>query len=263
MPNDKFFEEYSEAYQNNFEIAEAKEITNISRFLNREYLKGVEEYQRSGKVSGWDAYFKPEDIAVLYSILYMNIGVRFSKLYVKFFGSSYKPIINTQQYAILWRDYFREAGKRIAQFKGAGVSQTQQKELTRVIQRLHRNPEFQIMNEREAGRILRSQVKDLSVTRAKTIVRTEANAAANLASERTAYDMFGKDALKKWWITSGDERVRDAHVFAGIQYSRGKAIEADALFNVGGETMMRPSSGSIAANNINCRCEAIYEPVRN
>lgn len=260
MPTDKFFEEYSEAYQNNFDIAESKEIRNISRYLNREYLKGVEEYQRSGKVSGWDSYFKPDEIAVLYSILYMNIGVRFSKLYFNFFSQAYTTNINQNQYSILWRDYFRDTGKRIASFKGKGVSQTQQKELTRVIQRLHRNPEFQVMNEREANKILRRQVKDLSITRAKTIVRTEANAAANIASEKTALDMFGKDSLKKWWITSSDERVRDSHVLAGLQYSRSRAIGFDDAFSVGGEYMMRPSSGSIAANNINCRCEAIFEP---
>lgn len=257
----EFFDEFIEQSEKNKIAAEAKEARNVSRYLNREYNKGVEQYLATRKVSGFAGLFKLDEIAALYSILYTNVGTRFSKLYVKYFGNRYTPVIKPENYAILWRDYFRDSGKRIGVVKGKFVAETQQKELTRVIGRLHRSPEFQILNERQASRILKSQVKDLSDWRAKAIVRTEANAAANFATEQTALDMYGKDALKKWWSTSGDERVRDSHVAAGINYSRSKAIDVDKDFIVGGDYMKRPSTGSIAANNVNCRCNAIYEPV--
>lgn len=257
----EFFDEYLSESEKNKIIAEQREQRNISRYLNREYNKGIEEYLSTRKVSGFAGLFNLNEISALYAIMYMNVGMQFSKLYVKYFGSRYTPIIKPENYSILWRDYFRDSGKRIGEVKGVSVSRTQQKELTRVIQRLHRSPEFQALNEREANRILRSQVKGLSETRAKAIVRTEANAAANWASERTALDMYGKDNLKKWWYTSGDERVRDDHVVAGVIYSRDVAIGVDKPFRVGGEEMMRPSSGSIASNNVNCRCDAIFEPI--
>lgn len=253
----QFYDAYIEDAQRNIDIAEAKEIRNFSRYLNREYVKGVNDYLATGKVSGWESYFKPSDFGVMYSILYMNVGVRASKVFIKHYGKRFTPIIKPENYSILWRDYFRDTGKRIAEIKGAGVAKTQQKELTRVIQRFHRNPEFQILNERQAGRILRSQVKNLSEQRAKAIVRTEAAAAANEADEKTAIDMFGKENLKKYWWTSNDERVRDAHAIAGATYTLSKAIDLNQTFLVGGETMLKPRLGSIAANNVNCRCSSI------
>lgn len=261
--NTDFFKRYAAEYEKNIITAEEKEIKAFTIFLYREYSKGIDAYLQSGKVAGWEFYFNVNQIAALYSIMYTNIGMRFSKLYASFFGSRYSPVIKPNDYFILWRDYFRDAGKRIGEFKGAGVSITQQKELTRVIQRFHRSAEFQALNEREAQKILRSQVKGLSEWRAKTIVRTEANAAANLANEKTAYDMYGKENLVKWWLTSQDERTRDAHTIAGSIYTQSKPIPASELFNVGGEYLMRPSEGSIAENNINCRCTAIYEPKKN
>lgn len=64
-------------------------------------------------------------------------------------------------------------------------------------------------------------------------------------------------AVKKTWITVGDERVRIAHANADFQERR----EQDP-FNVGGELLKYPGDTSLGAtpgNIINCRCGAKYE----
>ena len=81
----------------------------------------------------------------------------------------------------------------------------------------------------------------MSEQRAKAIVRTEAAAVPNEADEKTAIDMFGKENLKKYWWTSNDENVRDAHAAAGARYTLGKAIDLNASFEVGGESMLKPA----------------------
>lgn len=248
------FENWQETFEAELEKAEAKEVVSIQRYLRREYLRGVQEYQQTGKVSNWDTYFRPTDIAVLFGILYTNVGARFSRLYSGTVGTVYTPLINPSQYAPLWRDNFRNAGLKIAEYKGAGVSKTQQKELTRVIQRLHRSPEFQALNEREASRILRSQVKGLSEWRARAITRTEATNAANYATMKTAQDMYGAENLVKTWNTSFSNS-RDTHIAA---HNQKKMFSEN--FTVGGEYLMHPGSGSLPENNINCKCSALPLP---
>ena len=60
----------------------------------------------------------------------------------------------------------------------------------------------------------------------------------------------------KTWATMGDDRVRDAHVFANGQ--KKNLLEP---FVVGGEFLPYPGSfalGASAGNVINCRCSALY-----
>lgn len=248
------FENWQESFEAELDKAEKRQLVPILRYFRREYLRGSEEYFATGKVSGWDSYFNPRDIEVLYAGLYAGVGSGFSKLYAGTVGAVYKPLINPSDYAPLWRDNFRAAGLKISQFKGASVSNTQQKELTRIISRLHRSPEFQAMNERSAQRILRSQIKGVTEWRAKTIVRTEATNAANYATMKTAQDMYGEDNLTKTWNTSF-VNSRDTHIRAHNQKKDFKE-----KFLVGGEYLMHPGSGSLAENNINCKCSSLPLP---
>ena len=248
------FENWQESFETELDKAEKKELIPVLRYFRREYLRGVQEYFDTGKVSNWDGYFNPRDIGVLYAGIYTGVGLRFSKLYAGTVGAVYQPLINPSDYTPLWRDNFRNAGLKIAEFKGVSVARTQQKELTRVISRLHRSPEFQAMNERSAQRILRSQVKGLTEWRAKTIVRTEATNAANYATMKTAQDMYGEDNLTKTWNTSF-ANSRDTHIRAHNQKKDFKE-----KFVVGGEYLMHPGSGSLPENNINCKCSSLPLP---
>ena len=250
-----FEQDYQKGWESRLEAAEEKEFRPIFAFFKREHFKGIDSYLSSGKVTGWDSLFNRTQIAVLYASMYRNIGLEFSKYYIKSFTPIYTPLINPNNYRDIWRDSFQNVGKKIAEFRGASVSQTQQKDLTRIIQRFHRSPEFQNLNEREAGRILRNQVKGLSEWRSKTIVRTEATNAANFASMQTAQDLYGADNLEKKWLTSF-ANSRDSHISVNGQKRKFKE-----MFSVGGEYLMHPGSGSRPENNINCKCVVLNTPV--
>ena len=68
----------------------------------------------------------------------MNIGSKFSKLYKKTYQGKFPNEFNTDGYNNIWREKFREAGLKISQFKGKGVSLASQKEITRIISKLHK-----------------------------------------------------------------------------------------------------------------------------
>jgi hypothetical protein len=250
-----FEQDYQKGWESRLDTAEENEFKPFFKFFKREHNRGIDTYLQTGKVANWDVLFNTTEISALYAVLYRDIGTVFSKYYVNSFTEQYAPLINPNDYRNIWRDSFETAGKKIAEFRGASVSETQQKELTKIIQRFHRSPEFQNLNEREAGRILRSQVKGLSEWRSKTIVRTEATNAANFASMQTAKDMYGEENLQKKWLTSF-VNSRDAHVRVNGQKRKFKD-----MFNVGGEYLMHPGSGSRPENNINCKCVVLTTPV--
>ena len=112
------------------------------------------------------------------------------------------------------------------------------------------DPEFQVMNERQAQRILRKKFKHISVVNAKRIIRTESVNAANYATNQSAIDIFGKDNLQKEWIATRDRRTRYEHIEAD-----GQIVNMDENFVVGGQRLERPGDPSgYAWNVINCRC---------
>ena len=95
--------------------------------------------------------------------------------------------------------------------------------------------------------------------RAETIVRTEANRVFGIGANERAKQVEKKNpGLKKWWLTAGDERVRDTHFEAGIRYSEDKAIPIDQPFRVGAATLDFPGDpAGLPEEVINCRCRSI------
>ena len=62
--------------------------------------------------------------------------------------------------------------------------------------------------------------------------------------------------LKKFWLNEAD--ARDTHQAAGATYNSNGAIKIDKEFSVGMDTMLSPGNGSLAEENINCRCTLGY-----
>jgi len=81
--------------------------------------------------------------------------------------------------------------------------------------------------------------------RAETIVRTENNRIFGIANqERLSQAAKDLPKLRKIWVASSDERTRDSHYQAGIDYAPGGdpgPIPIDQPFVVGGEELMFPS----------------------
>lgn len=91
-------------------------------------------------------------------------------------------------------------------------------------------------------------------SRARTIAVTETISAANRASLAGA-SISGVVQVKEW-LTSNDSDVRTApysHVAAA-----GERVALHDVFRRTGEEMQAPATGTIPANNINCRCTQVY-----
>lgn len=92
--------------------------------------------------------------------------------------------------------------------------------------------------------------------RAPLIARTEATAASNQADiEAVRQAGLDQDVLKVW-VSSRDTHVRENHTIAEQDYVDG--IPLDQQFTVGADSMEAPGLGSIAEENVNCRCTVAY-----
>ena len=108
-----------------------------------------------------------------------------------------------------------------------------------------------------AKRIREKTSGSIGKARAATIARTETHAAASYATH-TATKELNLPAQKKRWVSVSDGRTRDHHAAAN-----GQEVGIDEKFVIrfrGAEILMEyPHDGSGgAANNINCRCLALY-----
>ena len=86
-------------------------------------------------------------------------------------------------------------------------------------------------------------------SRARMIAITETTKAQN-AGIQNAFVVAGVKA--KVWLSMRDTEVREAHMSAD-----GQTVNTADYYYVGGESLIQPGMGSIAANNINCRCLSI------
>lgn len=93
--------------------------------------------------------------------------------------------------------------------------------------------------------------------RSMSIARTETVAAVNFSDLDAVKQSGLDDKLSKYWIASQDSAVRDTHNAAEIAYTDGIDIEEE--FSVGADVMASPGNGSIAKENINCRCTLGYK----
>lgn len=98
---------------------------------------------------------------------------------------------------------------------------------------------------------------------AEQVKRLAAMSAAGIpllvGQQPAAEPLAPTERLIKDWDTVGDEKVRQAHVFAD-----GQRREIKQAFNVGGELLLFPGDTSLGAtigNVANCRCSAQYEVV--
>jgi hypothetical protein len=94
-----------------------------------------------------------------------------------------------------------------------------------------------------------------SAYRAETILRTENNRVAEMGAAKRAEQV--DDALpgmRKYWLTAGDERVRETHREAGMTYDEAHAIPIDQPFAVGGEELDYPGEPAGSPEEVvNCR----------
>lgn len=137
------------------------------------------------------------------------------------------------------------------------ISGTSWRKIGKLIANIEADPDTRGSGEAVLGRLIREQSDDISVSRAKTIARTETHSASQDASF-TAAQSLGIDIVKVWSATH-DNRTRDDHMEAD-----GQVVAMHEYFEVGDDKLMYPGDPSgLPEEVINCRCICTYEPAED
>lgn len=249
-----------ESWKGNFDkvlaSSERKEFANARRYYEGEYLKAIDDFLKTRKSSGFDNLFKVADLSDIYRQVYVNIGLKFAKWYSKNFDKVISKQVDVSGYDDIWAERFNRVSQQIAAERVTLVQGTAKATLVNVFKRLSSDPEFMVMNEREASRILRQKFGQYSKSQAERLIRTESTNAANYATLQSATDMFGQENLQKEWMTGIDGRERAAHRGAD-----GQIVDFKERFLVGGEQLFHPGDPAGSAKNVvNCRCSTAPFP---
>jgi hypothetical protein len=252
-----------ESWKGNFDkvlaSSERKEFANARRYYEGEYLKAIDDFLKTGKATGFDNLFRVADFTEIYRQVYVNIGLKFAKWYSKNFDKVISKQTDVSGYDDIWAERFNRVSQQIAAERVTLVQGTAKATLVNVFKRLSSDPEFMVMGEREAGRILRQKFGQYSKSQAERLIRTESTNAANIATLQSATDMFGQDNLQKEWMTAIDGRERPAHRGAD-----GQIVDFKERFLVGGEQLFNPGDPAGSAKNVvNCRCSTAPFPKEN
>jgi uncharacterized protein with gpF-like domain len=136
--------------------------------------------------------------------------------------------------------------------KAVGISATTQVQVQKL---LMASIAEGITGDQRRDRIFKGAGGLISQARAATIARTEVHTAANV-SQMQAIKSAGL-TVKKEWISTNDDRVRDTHADAD-----GQTVSDNEKFDVGGEALEYPGDPNGSPENvINCRCVVGFIPV--
>lgn len=237
-------------------ISIAKEIKEVTRLrlqfersmtsrlmgvFKRAGIRAAQEYQQSQTVS--------QSLIPLEGELELVFRAHYRAVIEKFGDRVYENRKQERFAQLLFGFYAMEGASKVR-----GVSS----QTARLIKRAVRLGEVDGEGVAKIAKLIREKT-DGSVGRARasTIARTETHAAASYATHEATKEL-GLPAQRKRWVSVSDGRTRSHHAAAN-----GQEVGMDEPFIIrynGGEIKMQyPHDGSGgAANNINCRCLAIY-----
>ncbi|MEK9767831.1 MAG: phage minor head protein [Betaproteobacteria bacterium] len=149
------------------------------------------------------------------------------------------------QFETLIREYIASYGaQRITQ-----ISSTTRKQIERII---GSGVSDSLSLDQIAKNIYDFMSGAFSRTRAATIARTETHNAASYANH-LVHESFDVPLVKQW-VSSNDDRAREAH-----RQANGQQADMNSPFLIGGLPMQYPGDPMGGASNvINCRCVLIY-----
>lgn len=247
-------QDWLDGWDKQLEIAEKKEIAIIKRYYKQQYGKAIEIYKQTKQTSNFQTVFKLNDYGDLFANMYERIGFRFADYFRKSYSLLFKQL-DTSNYDDLWRQIFNQLGGNIGQKIASDLKSTTDKTLKKEFSKFLNDPDLVKLNEREAARIITSRFANIAEYQAARIVRTEATYIANIGTQQSAKDTFGKNELIKKWKTSSDERVRNSHVILNnIEKDYDDLFQGIML--VPGDRL----NGATAKDVVNCRCRIIYKP---
>lgn len=110
----------------------------------------------------------------------------------------------------------------------------------------------------EMSKVLQERY-EVDINTSNRVVRTESHRVMEESKSDTVNQAAEQDIeVRKWWMTSQDERVRETHQDLGDKYSEDNAIPVDEPFVIDGMEAMHPGGFGVAAEDINCRCITAY-----
>ena len=233
--------QYYKAFDNRRNSFQRKYATKAYQALLKQ-LKPVLEANSVQEMRSTLSYLPIEE---LYTELYMDVGDTFARLsYANLKGHKY---LETKAFPV-WIEQMRQYAFKSRRIKD--VTENTQNEVTaEIVKSLEEGlGEQDTMKQIIRNTLIKSQI------RAERIARTEIISASNAGSLEGARASGLK--LKKKWITTPDDRTRDAHKAENI----GEAIvPLEEKFFVGGEYLDYPGDVNGSAKNvINCRCTQVY-----
>jgi hypothetical protein len=252
---------WQSAFENELTKAERSSNRDFYLYYQAEYDKAIKMFISQGGISTADVqvFFKEDTLIKMYSEMYAKVGLQFARWYSKNFDKFIVKSINLKDYESIWQANFAFIGSQVGGQRVSGVSGTAKQTIISVIQKLMKDPEFQIQGERVKARILKSQFTQYSTYQARRVVRTESTNAANYATYKSASDIFAGQDMQKMWMAGRDARVRPAH-----QAAHRQIVDYNKPFIVGGEQLKWPGDPAGSASNvINCRCSFAPIPKPN
>jgi hypothetical protein len=105
-----------------------------------------------------------------------------------------------------------------------------------------------------------NQIRKVNLrNRAIRIATTEVGIAESLGEYETMSLINMRKPVRKYWIGTIDDRIRDSHMSASFEYERVNAIPFGDYFNINGSLMLYPRDFNAPAEEVvNCRCYLGY-----
>jgi uncharacterized protein with gpF-like domain len=165
--------------------------------------------------------------------------------------SMQKQLLDTQE-ALLSR-VVKAAKKRSVELS-ASIGKTTAKRIASVVSAgLEANDTTAVI-----ARSIHDEVGGMSISRARTIARTEsaiASQSGQHASMVDASENLGMP-MEKTWVATSDDATRETHAEAD-----GQTVDMNAAFVVGDSKLLYPSDPDGPLEEvINCRCGVVYDP---
>lgn len=252
---------WANMFENELDKADRSSYRDFYAYYQSEYDKASKMFLSQGQINSADVqvFFKESTLIKMYSQMYSKVGLQFAKWYSKNFDKVISKSVNFKDYESIWQANFAFIGTQVGGQRVTSVSGTAKQTIISVIQKLVKDPEFQIQGEKVKAKILKTQFNKFSTYQARRVVRTETTNAANYATWKSASDIFAGQDMQKMWMAGRDARVRPAH-----QAAHRQVVDFNKPFIVGGQALKWPGDPAGSASNvINCRCSMAPFPKPN
>jgi len=201
-------------------------------------------------------FISPDPIQKFFRWIYGESGKQFGRMYYDFLKPKVKAVtaddfLDNEWLAEMERYALTEAGSRIVE-----INATTKKLFRDATSKAVFEANRQGLGVEKTKKLILEALNDaITPARARAIAQTELITASNRASFAGAESTGLK--FRKYWSTSGLPNIRPTHIKAEEDAPDG--IPMDGTFSNGLKFPGDPAGE--AAETVNCRCTALYEPI--